>query len=363
MSKAFWTVLLIINYVLLFFQGQLIDDMKENAKIINGDTLLLINATKNVAGNYSCVATNHITDQRRTSPNVVQLLVHEPIRNAKSRLIHRPKDNYEVKLGEDVFLPCTSSGVPKPEIIWTKMNGDGGAHFASDPNGGGGGGNGSSSLHVENGILIIRSAKQSDTGHYMCAVFNGARRFVRRTSVTVLVPPVFIQTPNKLTSIKDDSSTMSLKCQASGSPPPSIQWKFNGHTIDENSDENVQVNSITDGQLVISLNNNNKEASSSKDGLHESRYSGFYQCFAKNKAGLADHTTFVQVGRQPSKSSNGGKEDYDDDIFEEIEHIKNYLGYVTTSPTRPNITQVDSDSGEYNINSISRENMSKRLWT
>ena len=73
--------------------------MKKNAKIINGDTLLLINATKNEAGNYSCVATNHITDQRRTSPNVVQLLVHEPSRNAKSRLIHRPKDNYEVKLG------------------------------------------------------------------------------------------------------------------------------------------------------------------------------------------------------------------------------------------------------------------------
>ena len=249
---------------------------------------------------------------------------------------------YELKIlivfffhtGEDVFLPCTSSGVPKPEIIWTKMS-DGGAHFASDPNGGGGG-NGST-LHVENGILMIRSAKQSDTGHYMCAVFNGARRFVRRTSVTVLVPPVFIHTPNKLTPIRDDSPMMSLKCQASGSPPPSIQWKFNGHTIENNAEDGVQVNSIT-GQLVISLNNN--KANNNKG---QGR-SGFYQCFAKNKAGLADHTTFVQVG-QPSKSSDGGEEDYDD-IFEEIEHIKNYQGYVTTSPTRPNITQVSTDSGK-----------------
>ena len=87
--------------------------MRENAKIINGDTLLLINATKNVAGNYSCVATNHITDQRRTSPNVVQLLVHEPSRNAKSRLIHRPKDNYEVKLGTYVYSHNVSENVKK----------------------------------------------------------------------------------------------------------------------------------------------------------------------------------------------------------------------------------------------------------
>ena len=171
---------------------------------------------------------------------------------------------YLFPAGEDVFLPCTSSGVPKPEIIWTKMSGDGGAHFASNPNGSGNG----SSLHVENGILMIRGAKQSDTGHYMCAVFNGARRFVRRTSVTVLVPPVFIQTPNKVTSIKEDSnSMMNLKCQASGSPPPSIQWKFNGQTIDESTDEDVlEVNSIT-GQLVISLkkNDDNNETKKKND--------------------------------------------------------------------------------------------------
>ena len=33
-------------------------------------------------------------------------------------------------------------------------------------------------------------------------------------------------------------------------------------------------------------------------------------------------------------------------FLEEIEHIKNYHGYVTTSPTRPNITQVSTDSGK-----------------
>ena len=31
-------------------------------------------------------------------------------------------DNYEVNIGEQVHIPCTASGVPKPDIVWTKMN-------------------------------------------------------------------------------------------------------------------------------------------------------------------------------------------------------------------------------------------------
>ena len=152
---------------------------------------------------------------------------------------------------------------------------DGGGHFASSPSGNG------SALLVQNGILSIKNANQSDTAHYMC-VLNGPRRFVRRTSVTVLVPPVFVETPDKVIFLNEDSS-LKLKCQASGTPPPTIEWLLNGVPMDQN-----YVNSIT-GELVIPL-------------VQEKEQSGYYQCFARNKAGIAHYTTFVQV-RRASQSS------------------------------------------------------------
>ena len=46
----------------------------------------MINATKDDTGNYSCIATNHITNERKQAPNIIHLLVHEKtLRNEKSR--------------------------------------------------------------------------------------------------------------------------------------------------------------------------------------------------------------------------------------------------------------------------------------
>ena len=62
--------------------------------LLNGDTLLLTNVTTDMSGNYSCVVSNHITNQRKSSPNKMVLRVRAAIKNEKSRLIHRPRGRY-----------------------------------------------------------------------------------------------------------------------------------------------------------------------------------------------------------------------------------------------------------------------------
>ena len=74
-------------------------------------------------------------------------------------------DNYEVNIGEKVAIPCIASGVPKPDIVWTRIE-------SSQSNE-------TSSLNVQGGILSLENAKKNQSGNYMCTVFNGARRFVR----------------------------------------------------------------------------------------------------------------------------------------------------------------------------------------
>jgi hypothetical protein len=73
-------------------------------------------------------------------------------------------DNYQVNIGEKVAIPCIASGVPKPEIVWTRIDSQS---------------NETSSLNVQGGILSLENAKKNQSGNYMCTVFNGARRFVR----------------------------------------------------------------------------------------------------------------------------------------------------------------------------------------
>ena len=74
-------------------------------------------------------------------------------------------DNYEVNIGEKVAIPCIASGVPKPDIVWTRIE-------SSQSNE-------TSPLNVQGGILSLDNANQNQSGNYMCTVFNGARRFVR----------------------------------------------------------------------------------------------------------------------------------------------------------------------------------------
>ena len=273
--------------------------LQDNADILNGDTLLLKNVTQSFSGNYTCIASNHITNDRKTSPNIINLSVLPVARNEKSRLIHRPRDNYEVKLGEDIYIPCTASGVPKPEIVWLKMNSN-------------------ETLNVKDGVLAIENAQQDQGGHYMCAVFNGARRFVRRTSVTVVVSPEFRSVPDKYVTI-DEGVTLSLPCQAFGSPPPLVYWLINGLPIKEPA----AFNRIT-GDLVIS-------------NVNAGDHTGFYQCFAQNKAGQVVSKTFVQVGQDILSP-----DDYEP--LEDVESVKDYNGHVVTSPTAPNVTQVTAES-------------------
>ena len=290
------------------------DQDLDAAKVLNGDTLLLRNATLSMSGNYSCVVSNHITNQRKRSHPVI-LDVLASTKNEKSRMTYSPQDNYEVRVGEKLDVPCTASGVPTPDIIWSKMI------------------NGVFSLVNQTsttgqGFLKFSSVSANDSGHYMCAVFNGGRRYVRRTTIIVIEPPQHVVMPDVYMHVPETGS-ISLPCQASGSPPPFIEWKFNGQPIDSIS---ANVNRIT-GQLVI-------------DNAVADVHTGFYQCFARNKAGQAVAQAFVQVGQDILRNDNGDEthSDYQDQDLLLETNFSDFQGHVVVQPTRPNVTQVNPES-------------------
>ena len=104
----------------------------------------------------------------------------------------RPKQRYAVALGEDVTVPCVASGNPKPDILWSKIGTN-------------------AEMDSEHGCLAITDAKETDGGSYMCAIYNGSRRFLRRTTIVVKTPPVFTKVPEG--AEVDAGAQLFLHCQ------------------------------------------------------------------------------------------------------------------------------------------------------
>ena len=130
----------------------------------------------------------------------------------KSRLTFRPDERYKVMIGENLTIPCVASGNPKPEIVWTRLGTNEVLPPTSDSN--------------SPGCLEIVNAREMDSGSYMCAIFNGSRRFLRRTTILVLTPPSFTKKPklrNEENGFVSEGSELYLHCQAIGTPVPTIQ--------------------------------------------------------------------------------------------------------------------------------------------
>lgn len=181
-------------------------------QLLNGEVLLIANASQANSGRYTCSASNHITNEKKMSPNHIQLNVQPTDQLEKSRLTFRPEEKYEVLQGENLTIPCVASGNPKPEIVWTRLGGN--DQVVSSP------------VQAVDGFLQIVNAQETDSGSYMCAIFNGSRRFLRRTTVDVLLPPTFTTKPviDKSNGTIDEGHDLSLHCQGSGVPSPDIRY-------------------------------------------------------------------------------------------------------------------------------------------
>lgn len=276
------------------------NESEQNWELLQGETLLIYNVNDHNAGQYSCSAFNHITNEKKMSQSHTTLVVKEPNRNEKSRLTFRPRDRYSVPLGENITIPCVASGNPKPVIDWTRVGSN-------------------EQLPANHGCLTIEKAKEIDSGSYMCAIFNGSRRYLRKTTVIVLIPPIFTKVPKLVgNSEVDQGVTLYLHCQALGTPMPDVVWYFNGLPLEMNVGHVVMAN----GTLIL--------------GPVTKQDEGVYQCFISNNIGKNFTNVLLRV---KLSSEDSAQEDQDLAVNQRaLDHLQSY------PPSKPNVTQTARDS-------------------
>ncbi|KTG42800.1 hypothetical protein cypCar_00040893, partial [Cyprinus carpio] len=179
-------------------------------------------------------------------------------------------------MGRTVTFQCEATGSPQPAIFWQK-EGSQNLLFSSQPP------PPSSRFSVsQTGDLTITAVERSDGGYYSCQALNIAGSVITKAllEVTDVIsdrpPPIVRQGPTNQTVAVD--GTVVLRCQATGTPPPTILWRKDGVLV---STHDSRLKQLDTGALQI-------------------RYAklgdtGMYTCTASTPSGEASWKAYLEV--------------------------------------------------------------------
>ncbi|XP_073667498.1 hemicentin-1 isoform X2 [Paramisgurnus dabryanus] len=245
--------------------GSPVSSFTDGIQILSGGRILsFISAQVSDTGHYTCVAVNAGGEQQRE----YELLVYVPPN------IMGEEVNNTVLIGQTVQLHCQSDAIPPPVLSWKK---DGRPLYRKP----------GLSLSENSSLLKIDNAQVQDTGRYMCEATNVAGKTEKNYNLNVWVPPSIRGSDEVSPLTVIEGNLITLVCESSGIPPPSLSWKKDSSELQ--GDSRVRV--LSGGrQLQISSAERTDAAS--------------YTCLASSAAGNAMKEYSLQVYVRPSISSS-----------------------------------------------------------
>ncbi|XP_053308252.1 neural cell adhesion molecule 1 isoform X1 [Spea bombifrons] len=183
--------------------------------------------------------------------------------------------NATANMGESVTLACDADGFPEPDIIWTKK----GEQIEDEDE--------KYSFNDDNTEMTINRVEKDDEAEYSCIAENKAGESDAIIAVKVFAKPKITYVENK-TAVELDNE-ITLTCEASGDPIPSITWRTATRNI-SNEEKTL------DGRIVVK-----GHIRMSSLTLKDIQYTdaGEYFCVASNTIGQDTQAMYFEVQYAP----------------------------------------------------------------
>ncbi|CAI5454961.1 unnamed protein product [Caenorhabditis angaria] len=244
-----------------------VDNNENNIEISDDGRRLTISAAAlSNAGTYSCIALNRAGE---TSLEFKVEILSPPVIDT-SRNDVAP----QVALNQPTLMYCPVSGHPFPAVKWLKD----GVLVTPDDN----------IRIIDKGQTIqISKTDLKHAGTWSCIAENDAGAKEHEMILDVFTPPVIqVHSENPIKAIGE---TITIYCNASGNPQPTLKWTKNGQPLHDSSDG-----------VRISLKG------SRLDIPHLKKTDvGDYTCLGVNEAGTSDNSISVDVLVPPEISRDG----------------------------------------------------------
>ncbi|XP_029990782.1 neurofascin homolog (chicken) a isoform X5 [Sphaeramia orbicularis] len=219
-------------------------------------TLKIVSVSEEDAGEYVCMANNHLGSIRHSI--FVQVKAAPYWLDKPTNLVLAPDENGR--------LVCRANGNPKPTIQWL-INGQ--PLESSLPN---------PSRHVLGDTIIFRSVQMGTSAVYQCNASNEHGYLLANAFVSVLdMPPRMLGPKNQLIKVIENNRTL-LDCPFFGSPLPELRWFKNGQG---SGLDGGQYRAHINGTLEI------KRARTEDEGT--------YTCVANSILGTAENQVRLEV--------------------------------------------------------------------
>ncbi|XP_031663381.1 neural cell adhesion molecule 1 isoform X10 [Oncorhynchus kisutch] len=237
-------------------------------KIMGNNHLQIRGIKKTDEGAYTCEA--RVMARGEIDLKIIKVIVNvlPSIRTRQSEV------NATADINQSVMLACDADGFPEPTVTWARNI----IVLESDDK---------YSLNDDGSELIIKDVKKVDEGDYTCIARNKAGEKEEEVSLNVFVQPRITYLDNQTASELEEQIT--LTCEASGDPTPTITWSFGRRFFTEGEQS-------LDGNVMV---RSHARVSSLTLKYVQFTDAGQYLCTARNSIGQDQQTMYLEVRYAP----------------------------------------------------------------